>query len=121
MIDFNIDFDFWIYLLILAGSTYLIRAVPFALMQKKVKNRFIRSFLHYIPYAVLAAMTLPAALYATGNIISGVAGLLAGGFFAYKGKGLTLVAVISCVTALAVELAIMLISNASVWFPFLVK
>lgn len=115
------DRDFWIYLLILAGSTYLIRAVPFALMHKKVKNRFVKSFLHYIPYAVLAAMTLPAAIYATDNIISGVAGLLAGGFFAYKGKGLTLVAVISCVTALAVELIMQLISNASVWFPFLVK
>lgn len=101
--------DFWIYLLILAGSTYLIRAVPFALMQKKVKNRAIRSFLYYIPYAVLAAMTLPAALYATGNVISGVSGLLVGGFFAYKGKGLTLVAVISCVTALAAELLLLLV------------
>ena len=101
--------DFWIYLLILAGSTYLIRAVPFALMQKKVKNRAIRSFLYYIPYAVLAAMTLPAALYATGNIISGAAGLLIGGFFAYKGKGLTLVAVISCMSAFIIELLILLI------------
>jgi branched-subunit amino acid transport protein len=101
--------DFWIYLLILAGSTYLIRAIPFALMQKKVKNKYVKSFLHYIPYAVLAAMTLPAALYATGNIISGTAGLLVGGFFAYKGKGLTLVAVISCVTALVVELLLLLV------------
>lgn len=101
--------DFWIYLLILAGSTYLIRAVPFALMQKKVKNRAIRSFLYYIPYAVLAAMTLPAALYATGNIISGTAGLIVGGFFAYKGKGLTLVAVISCMSAFIIELLILLI------------
>lgn len=101
--------DFWIYLLILAGSTYLIRAIPFALMQKKVKNRAIRSFLYYIPYAVLAAMTLPAALYATGNIVSGVAGLIVGGFFAYKGKGLTLVAVISCMSAFIIELLILLI------------
>ena len=101
--------DFWIYLLILAGSTYLIRAVPFALMQKKVKNRAIRSFLYYIPYAVLAAMTLPAALYATGNIISGTAGLIVGGFFAYKGKGLSLVAVISCMSAFIIELLILLI------------
>ena len=101
--------DFWIYLLILAGSTYLIRAVPFALMQKKVKNRAIRSFLYYIPYAVLAAMTLPAAIYATGNIISGAAGLIVGGVFAYKGKGLTLVAVISCMSAFIIELLILLI------------
>ena len=54
-------------------------------------------------------MTLPAALYATGNIISGAAGLTVGGIFAYKGKGLTTVAVISCVTALAVEGALLLI------------
>ena len=74
--------DFWIYLLILAGSTYLIRALPFALLKRKISNVYVRSFLHYIPYAVLAAMTLPAALYATGNIISGAAGLIVGGFFA---------------------------------------
>ena len=100
--------DFLIYLLILVGSTYLIRAIPFALMQKKVTNKYIRSFLHYIPYAVLSAMTLPAALYATGNIISGAAGLIAGGFFAYKGRGLTFVAVVSCVTALLVECLLLL-------------
>ena len=101
--------DFWIYLLILAGSTYLIRAIPFAALRKKITNRYIRSFLYYIPYSVLAAMTLPAAFYATGNIISGAAGLLVGGFFAYKGKGLTLVALISGLTALAVEGILLLI------------
>jgi branched-subunit amino acid transport protein len=101
--------DFWIYLLILAGSTYLIRAIPFAAIQKKITNRYVKSFLHYIPYSVLAAMTLPAALYATGNIISGAAGLIVGGFFAYKDKGLTLVAIISCLTALAVEGVLLLI------------
>lgn len=101
--------DFWIYLLILAGSTYLIRAIPFAALRKKITNRYVKSFLYYIPYSVLAAMTLPAALYATGNIISGAAGLLVGGIFAYKGKGLTPVAVISCVTALAVEGILMLV------------
>lgn len=101
--------DFWIYLLILAGSTYLIRAIPFAALRKKITNRYVKSFLYYIPYSVLAAMTLPAALYATGNIIAGAAGLLVGGIFAYKGKGLTPVAVISCVTALAVEGILMLV------------
>ncbi|MBE6585884.1 MAG: AzlD domain-containing protein [Ruminococcaceae bacterium] len=96
--------DFWIYLAILAGSTYLIRAIPFAALQKKIKSRFVRSFLYYIPYAVLAAMTFPAALYATGHIFSAAAGLLTGGVFAFKGKGLTFVAVVSCVAALIVEL-----------------
>lgn len=101
--------DFFIYLAILAGSTYLIRALPFAAISKKIKNRFIKSFLYYIPYTVLAAMTLPAALYATGNVISGAAGLAVGGIFSYKGKGLTTVAVISCVTALAVECVLLLV------------
>ena len=100
---------FWIYLAILAGSTYLIRVIPFVAIQEKIKNRFIKSFLFYIPYTVLAAMTIPAALYATGNIISGAAGLAVGAAFAYKGKGLTTVAVISCITALAVEGVLFLI------------
>ena len=100
--------DFWIYLLILAGSTYLIRAIPFALVREKITNRFLRSFLYYIPYAVLAAMTFPAALYATGHIASAAAGLLVGGIFAFRGKGLTLVAIVSCVTAFAVEVVLML-------------
>ena len=102
--------DFWIYLLILAGSTYLVRAIPFAAMRKKIENRFIKSFLYYIPYAVLSAMTLPAAFYATGNIISGTVGLAVGGFFAYRGKGLTFVAVVSCTAAFLAECVIRLVA-----------
>ena len=104
--------DFWIYLLILAGSTYLVRAIPFAAMRKKIENRFIKSFLYYIPYAVLSAMTLPAAFYATGNVISGAVGLAVGGFFAYRGKGLTLVAVVSCAAAFLAECVLRLIQQA---------
>ena len=96
--------DFWIYLLILAGSTYLIRAVPFSLLQKKITNRFLQSFLYYIPFSVLAAMTFPAAFHATGSVLAAVIGLCIGGVFAVKGKGMTLVAAVSCVTALVAEL-----------------
>jgi branched-subunit amino acid transport protein len=98
--------DFWIYLLILSGSTYLIRALPFALVKHNIKNRFIKSFLYYIPYAVLAAMTLPSVIYSTGNIASGVVGLIVGLIFAYKGKGLTLVAIFASLGALVTELII---------------
>lgn len=98
--------EFFIYLLILAGSTYLIRAIPFAAVRKKITNRFVRSFLYYIPYTVLAAMTFPAALYATGNIIAASAGLAVAVIFAIREKGLTLVAVASCVTAFAVDMLI---------------
>lgn len=90
--------DFWIYLIILAGSTYLIRTIPFAAVQKKITNPFIRSFLHYIPYTVLSAMTFPAALYATGNTLAAAAGLVAAMICAIKGKSLTLVAAVSCIT-----------------------
>jgi branched-subunit amino acid transport protein len=100
--------DFFIYLLILAGSTYLIRAVPFALVKKSIKSIFVKSFLSYIPYAVLVAMTIPSAFYATGNLASSVIGLFVGGVFAFRGKGLTFVAVVSCATALLVDLALML-------------
>ena len=56
--------DFWIYLLVMAGVTYLVRAVPFVLIRRKIKNRFLISFLYYIPYTVLAAMTFPASFSA---------------------------------------------------------
>lgn len=100
--------DFFIYLLILSGSTYLIRAVPFALVKRTINNRFVRSFLYYIPYAVLAAMTFPAIIYSTGNIASGFVGLLVGIIFAFKKKSLTVVAIAASLGALLVELIIML-------------
>ena len=60
----------------MAGVTYLIRVIPLVLVRKKIKNRLLNSFLYYIPYTVLAAMTFPAILYATGSMISAVAGLV---------------------------------------------
>jgi branched-subunit amino acid transport protein len=95
--------DFWIYLLIMVGSTYLIRAVPFALVSKKIENRFVRSFLSYIPYAVLTAMTIPAVFYATSSVVSALVGLVVAIVFALRGKGLTEVAVAACVAVLLVE------------------
>ena len=96
--------QFFSYLLIIAGSTYLIRAIPFAAVRKKIENRFIRSFLYYIPYAVLAAMTFPAALYATGNVAAAAIGIFAAVMFAIMGKSLTVVALISSLTVFISEL-----------------
>lgn len=101
--------DFWIYLLILSGSTYLIRAIPFACVKGTIENRFLRSFLYYIPYAVLAAMTFPAVIYSTGNIISGIVGLIVGAIFAFFNRGLTVVALCASGSALLCELILMLI------------
>ena len=88
--------QYWIYLLLMAGSTYLIRAVPFALVQKKITNRFLRSFLYYIPYAVLTAMTFPAVLFAAGNVAAAAVGFIAAVLLALKGKSLTTVAIAAC-------------------------
>lgn len=95
--------EFWIYLAIMAGSTYLIRAVPFSLIKEKIRNRFIRSFLYYIPYAVLTAMTLPAVLYATDSVLSAAIGLAVAIVFALKEKSLTVVAVAACLAVFLAE------------------
>ncbi len=94
---------YFIYLLILAGSTYLIRAIPFATVSKKIENRFVNSFLFYIPYTVLAAMTLPAALYETTYVLSAVVGLVVAVLVSLKGKSLTVVAAAACLTVFLTE------------------
>lgn len=96
--------QFWIYLLLMAGSTYLIRVIPFASIRKKITNRFIQSFLYYIPYTVLTAMTIPAALYATSSVISAAIGLLVAVGVSIKGKSLTVVAAVACIAVFLVEL-----------------
>ena len=101
--------QYFIYLLIMAGSTYLIRALPFSLLTKKIENKYIKSFLYYIPYAVLSAMTIPAALFATKNIISAVTGLIVAVILALKGKSLTFVAVSACIVVYVTELVMSLI------------
>jgi len=95
---------YWIYLAIMAGTTYLIRAIPFALVEKKIQNRFVRSFLHYIPYAVLTAMTIPAVLFAAGNVVAAAVGLAVAILFALRDKSLTVVAVAACAAVYLTDL-----------------
>lgn len=90
---------YFIYLAVMAGVTYLIRALPLALCRGKVKNKFIKSFLAYVPYAVLAAMTFPSVIYSTGELVPGIAGTITGLFFSYKRKSLLMVAAASCAAA----------------------
>ena len=101
--------SFFTYLAIMALSTYLIRALPFALLEKKLKNPFLLSFLHYIPYTVLTVMTVPGALYATGHMSSALIGLIAAVVTALRGKGLTLVAVSACVCTFLAECVLLLL------------
>ena len=86
----------YLYILVMALTTYLIRAVPLTLLKKPIRSRFLRSFLHYVPTACLTAMTFPAILYATDHPVSGVAGLAVGILLALKKKSLIIVAVASC-------------------------
>lgn len=63
-----------VYMLVMALVTYAIRMLPFAFIKKKVKSKFIRSFLYYVPYAVLSAMTFPAIFYSTGDVLTAAIG-----------------------------------------------
>ena len=91
------------YILAMAVTTYLIRMLPLTVFRKPIKSRFIKSFLHYVPYAWLTAMTFPAILFDTTYIISGLAALAVAVVLAFRGKGLVTVALASCVTVFAVE------------------
>lgn len=96
--------QFFLYLLVLSGSTYLIRVIPFVAVREKIRNRFIQSFLHYIPYAVLTAMTIPAIFYATAHPLSALAGLATAVLTALRGRGLTVVAALACAAVFLTEL-----------------
>ncbi len=90
-------------ILVMAGVTYLIRLLPLELFQRRLKNRFLRSFLFYVPYAVLAAMTVPEILYSTGSQWSALAGLLVAVVLAGFERGLLTVALSACATVFACE------------------
>ena len=97
---------FFVYLLACAGVTYLVRAVPFVLFKKKITNKFINSFLYYVPYAVLAVMTIPGIFYSTGRFASAVVGFIVACILAYFEKSLLAVAANSCLAVFLTELAI---------------
>ncbi len=82
----------WIYIAVMAGVTYLIRVLPFAFFRQKIKSKFIRSFLYYVPYAVLSAMTIPAIFYSTGNVVTAIAGTAVALVLAYFDLPLIVVA-----------------------------
>ena len=99
----------YLYILLMAGTTYLIRALPLTLLKKPIKNRFFKSFLHYVPVACLTAMTFPAILYATENMISGAVGLAVALVLAYCKRSLILVSVASCAAVFLTEQLIRLL------------
>ena len=78
--------DILLYILVMAGVTYLIRMLPLTLIKKEIKNTYIKSFLYYVPYVTLAVMTFPAIIHATNSVWSGVAAFVVAVFFAYRQK-----------------------------------
>ena len=93
----------YIYVLVMAVVTCLIRMLPLAIWTKEITSPFIKSFLYYVPYACLAAMTFPAILNATDSILSGAVGFAVALYLAYKAKSLLTVALFACAAVFAVE------------------
>ena len=93
-----------IYIAVMAVVTYLIRMLPMVLFRNEIKSRFIKSFLYYIPYAVLGAMTFPGIFYSTGNVICAACGTAVGMILAWFNKSLLTVAIASCGAVLAAQL-----------------
>ncbi|MDC7288940.1 AzlD domain-containing protein [Blautia schinkii] len=93
----------YIYILVMAGVTYLIRMLPLVLSRKEITSPFIKSFLYYVPYACLAAMTFPAILSATASVVSAAVGFAVALIAAYKEKSLLTVALMACTAVFIVE------------------
>jgi len=98
--------SFWLYLLVAAGVTYLIRMLPLVLVKRRIGNRFVLSFLYYIPYAVLTVMTVPAVLYATGSAVTAAAGVAVAAVLAWRRRSLLTVAAGAVAGVLAAQLVI---------------
>lgn len=97
--------NFYIYVLVMAIVTYLIRMIPLVLLKREIKNTFLKSFLYYVPYAALASMTFPAILFSTTQMAAALAGFAVAVFMAFREKGLLPVALGACVTVFVIEQA----------------
>ena len=97
-------------LLVMAGITYLIRALPLLFVRKRIENQFFRSFLYYVPYAVLSALAFPAIFFAAQSLVTGVAAAVVCFVLAYKGKGVIGCMLGSVVTAFVIEELLILLA-----------
>ena len=93
----------WIYIAVMAAVTYAIRVLPLTLIRKPINNRFIRSFLYYVPYVTLSIMTFPAIVQATNSPLAGALALVGGIVVAWFGADLLKVAVSCCAIVLITE------------------
>ena len=88
----------------MAGVTYLVRMLPMVFCRRKIKSRFVRSFLYYVPYTVLAVMTVPGIFYSTGSLASATVGAVVAVLLALLGRSLLTVAAGSALGVLIVEI-----------------
>lgn len=95
--------NIYVYILVMATVTYLIRSLPLTLMNKEIENVYVKSFLYYVPYATLAAMTFPVILFSTSSIISAGIGFAVALFLSYKGRSLIMVAISACAVVFIVD------------------
>ena len=101
--------NYAIYLFVAAGITYLIRMVPLVLVKQKIRNKYILSFLYYIPYAVLSVMTFPAIFYSTSSVLSATVGTLVALIVAFMNKSMVIVAALSSLGVFLTELILRMI------------
>lgn len=97
------------YLAVMAVVTYLIRMLPLTVYRRPIRSRFVQSFLTYIPYAVLGAMTFPDVLYSTGDLRTAAVGVIAAVVLAWRGKSLLTVALAACAAVAAAQGVLLLI------------
>lgn len=98
--------NIWLYILVMASVTYLVRMLPLALIRREIRSGYVRSFLHYVPYVTLAIMVFPAILESTAHPVSGGLGALAAVGLAYRGGNLIQVALLACAVVFGVELVV---------------
>ena len=97
----------YIYILVMFAVSFAIRVLPLTLIRGEIKNTFLRSFLHYVPYVTLAVMTFPAIVEATQVPLAGALALGVGVVLAWLGAGLFPVSVVCCVVVFAAELLLL--------------
>jgi len=95
--------NIWIYILVVAIVSLIIRALPVTVMRRQITNRFIKSFLYYVPYVTLSVMTFPAIIDATRVPLAGILALIVGIGVAWFRKNLFETAISCCVVVLLVE------------------
>ena len=97
----------WIYIAVMSAVSFAVRVLPLTLIRRQIENRFLRSFLYYVPYVTLAVMTFPAIVEATQVPLAGALALGVGVVLAWLGAGLFPVSGVCCVVVFAAELLLL--------------